>query len=171
VLYKTDMERAMARAAAKKRAESDAKPGEDLERLTGKQLAALEAIAAGHAGTVAASMYRKVTGMGLVVVNMNQEVVLTARGKQALATGVVPALPKTAVVPPPVVTAEPPPEGQTPPQGDAQAGETAVEATTEALPPVDVSTPDLDAWEKDHVRTEGEEPVASLTAIAQQESK
>jgi hypothetical protein len=72
VLYETDMARAMAKAKHKQREAgvSDFIPTEPVDPAykvpTAKQLAALEAIAAGHVDSVSPSMYRKLVSLGLV---------------------------------------------------------------------------------------------------------
>lgn len=85
VLYKTDMARAMARAASKKRSQTPEPNGKAPVQAgpTSKQLAALEAIALGHIDSVSPSMYRKLVSLGLVTGTANGAE-LTEAGKAAL---------------------------------------------------------------------------------------
>jgi hypothetical protein len=85
VIYPSDMARAMARAEAKKRAQAAPEEAANVAEppasaLTGKQLAALRAIAEGHAETVSASMYRKLVSLGLAGTNPVGQVIVTSKG-------------------------------------------------------------------------------------------
>jgi hypothetical protein len=153
VLYETDMARAMAKAKHKQREAgvSDFIPTEPVDPAykvpTAKQLAALEAIAAGHVDSVSPSMYRKLVSLGLAE-STASGAALTAAGRLAR-----PGAPPISY------------EDGTP--------------KADPIPLVDgghalVAMPDgsaADTWGGETYRVPAEEPVAPLTAIANEGSK
>lgn len=98
VVYRTDMERAMARAAARKKKAAGGQPDGKEEQsggqsggqsagLTGKQMAALRAVSEGHGDTLSAAMYRKLVSLGLVLARAGDDfaIIPTEAGRTALA--------------------------------------------------------------------------------------
>lgn len=176
VVYATDIERAMTRAKAKARptAERDGAP-------TKKQLAALEAIAGGHADTVTASMYRKLVSLGLATASEDGKgAAVTDSGKLFLEIeGVNADVAKLSAEPSDrehmgaPSAGYPSAENSRKPEQDAQreAQRMLAAAAEDMAEPRSSGDPAADAWLDEPLREAGDvAPVVPLAAVAEQES-